>query len=449
MKSCIYCNSSDKLTESHIIPNALSNGTMKNYYVCPLHNNSFSNEFETRVINDLGIIANRLDIISSNGNDYPRYTVEYEWYGKIFVDKKHTSMNGWIDKILESTDKTLKIGPKNKVKTDKIIGINLGDENLKITYPINLEVFNSYEMKRLIAKIAYEWFCSFNQITSKPNIANDIRDYILGESVKEVVEFINDINIKNAFNQIGGDYSHKLISFINKNKKYCVIIAFWDIAYYAVEISDVESYLEGKEFYYREQFLDSSHLPYLKDTQREFEIEFESSLVELYNSDDIFQEVVISNSLKVTALNASEQLDKISLKINLMSLLGACNNYNYGQKDGFNGYYENLVQEVDGILHSSVVTPRKVKRIVNTIKFKDDQVDLSSLSIMQLPIIYFVYKLGKDFSDDQVINFKIAARNYIPTKINDLVIYEINKEIVSDSDWIVYLKRGIKKLECI
>lgn len=450
MEACIYCNRDDKVTESHIIPNALSNGTMKNYYVCPKHNNSFSDAFETKIINGLGIIANRLDIISTNGNDYPRYTIEYEWDGKTFIDNKHTSINGWIDKILESTDRTMKIGPKNKVHTEKIVAIDFADANLKINFPINLEIFNSYEMKRLIAKIAYEWFCSFNKITTMPEFLYELREFILGESTNDVVEVINDLKIKNAFNGMGGDYSHKLLTFINSNNKYCVIIAFWDIVYYAVEICLVSSFPEGKELFYREQVLDSSHIPYVKQTQKEFEFEFGDSLKNLYYSKDIFEEKILSNSVKITALNPSIQLNETSFKINLMMLLNICKNYICGQKEGFEGYYQILKNEIDEIIRSSVVTPRKLRRIADAIKFQDNLVDMSALSIMQLPIIYLIYKLGKNPPQKLTdINFKEFTKKHLSTILNEKVADELTKEMVEDSHWIFYLEQGTKYLKQI
>lgn len=51
MKKCIYCNRVDGLSESDIIPDALTNVKIRNRNVCTVeHNNKFSDLFESRVI---------------------------------------------------------------------------------------------------------------------------------------------------------------------------------------------------------------------------------------------------------------------------------------------------------------------------------------------------------------------------------------------------------------
>ena len=71
---CIYCGKVKDLSESDIIPDALTNARILNKNVCRIeHNNKFSDMFESKVINALSFITNKLDIKSSKGKNYAAY----------------------------------------------------------------------------------------------------------------------------------------------------------------------------------------------------------------------------------------------------------------------------------------------------------------------------------------------------------------------------------------
>lgn len=69
-RRCIYCGKAEDLSESDIIPDALTNARILNKNVCRIeHNNKFSDMFESEVINALSFITNELDIKSSKGKN--------------------------------------------------------------------------------------------------------------------------------------------------------------------------------------------------------------------------------------------------------------------------------------------------------------------------------------------------------------------------------------------
>lgn len=71
---CIYCGKDHSLSESDIIPDALTNARILNRNVCGIeHNNRFSDMFESKVIDALAFITNELDIKSSKGKKYASY----------------------------------------------------------------------------------------------------------------------------------------------------------------------------------------------------------------------------------------------------------------------------------------------------------------------------------------------------------------------------------------
>ena len=74
MNKCIYCGIDHDLSESDIIPDALTNARILNRNVCRIeHNNKFSDMFESKVIDALSFITNELDIKSSKGKKYAPY----------------------------------------------------------------------------------------------------------------------------------------------------------------------------------------------------------------------------------------------------------------------------------------------------------------------------------------------------------------------------------------
>ncbi len=125
---CIYCGKSDDLSESDIIPDALTNARILNKNVCRVeHNNKFSDMFESKVINALSFITNELDIKSSKGKNYAPYNATIIIEGTEYNMLLHSDtdiFNGRVSKsvdksqIISSYDKILKIAKdESKVST--------------------------------------------------------------------------------------------------------------------------------------------------------------------------------------------------------------------------------------------------------------------------------------------------------------------------------------------
>ena len=89
MPRCIYCGMENDLSKSDIIPDALTSAKIINPNVCRVaHNNRFSDMFENEVIEKLAIITNQLDIKSSKGNNYARYSANIIVDGTEYKTKK-------------------------------------------------------------------------------------------------------------------------------------------------------------------------------------------------------------------------------------------------------------------------------------------------------------------------------------------------------------------------
>ena len=86
-QKCIYCGKNHDLSESDIIPDALTNARIFNNNVCRIeHNNRFSDMFESKVIEALAFITNELDIKSSKGKNYASYLCGGRTQYRLFLD---------------------------------------------------------------------------------------------------------------------------------------------------------------------------------------------------------------------------------------------------------------------------------------------------------------------------------------------------------------------------
>jgi hypothetical protein len=78
-EKCIYCDSTENMTESDIIPFALTGAKLKKRFVCKLHNNHTNVEFESDCIKNWDFFRNQLGFTTREGN-----SVKYK--GKIIID---------------------------------------------------------------------------------------------------------------------------------------------------------------------------------------------------------------------------------------------------------------------------------------------------------------------------------------------------------------------------
>lgn len=146
-KACIYCGTTEHLTDSDIIPDALTNAKIINPNVCKIaHNSRFSDEFESKVIQELAVITNLLDVKSSKGKKYARYPMTFTVGG----DEYSTTVSSETEvfqKINTSLDGKSKIGPLEKIlkisgaSEDTVNAIDINTVEIEKRIKIGLQVF--------------------------------------------------------------------------------------------------------------------------------------------------------------------------------------------------------------------------------------------------------------------------------------------------------------------
>lgn len=96
-------------------------------------------------------------------------------------------------------------------------------------------------MKRTVAKIAYEWHCSKNNILGYDTKYDEIINYILhGKNMegKSIVENVVDGNVYSIASKNSEYGTHSLYEYIDKYGVCYVIFNFWNIVIYKVKVAD-------------------------------------------------------------------------------------------------------------------------------------------------------------------------------------------------------------------
>lgn len=244
-RACIYCGTTENLSSSDIIPDALTNAKIINPNVCrDAHNSKFSDMFEYEIIKHIALITNELDIKSRKGDKYAPYSAKITIDGKEYVTKISSDTELFSrEKIMTTEDGKTKLGPLEKIKKfkdandDNITVLDINKLNIEKNVKINLEVFFSDEMHRLMAKIAYEWYCLHNDITDKIDAFNNIIDFITtGNIEKDPVEFVSNEAVYSYFEHQSDLGNHTILSYIGLDGSVNVIVSFFGIAIYNIKL---------------------------------------------------------------------------------------------------------------------------------------------------------------------------------------------------------------------
>jgi hypothetical protein len=248
VNKCIYCNSSD-LTNSDIIPYALTGAKIARKFVCKAHNTHTNDEFESEVIKQWGCFRNELGLSTRDGD-----TVKYK--ANIIIDdiviknvnisdKKFFYANTTQLLTTNYNGKKLKIGHIDKLKQIKGAKPTLLDmKNVSIQYNFSLpELIASEKMKRTIAKISYEWYCYENNLTGYDERYQELVSYILEGGPTDRESPVQNVVELHAFlvaDQLCEFGTNSLFSYTDVDGCCYVIFNFWNVVIYKTRIFDTK-----------------------------------------------------------------------------------------------------------------------------------------------------------------------------------------------------------------
>jgi hypothetical protein len=251
---CIYCGKGEsdgiELSISDIIPEGLTNKLVKNRNVCRIeHNAKFSNSFESYVINKLEYLRNYLGILNKDGK-LPPFTTEYIIEDITFRKKLVTQKELYSGKIISGKNESTKFlfGDKKNLemisnydeeKCKEFSSLNEIDITQRIT--LDLGLFFSDEMKRLAAKVGYEWFCKVFEINDRFPEYDNVVNFILNKNNdEELVSVIVQQDLYGMLNEQLELGSHALTIYDDPDRFTYVIFMFFGLVMYKIRIKNAD-----------------------------------------------------------------------------------------------------------------------------------------------------------------------------------------------------------------
>ena len=456
-KHCIYCGTTQNLNISHIIPDALTNANITNDCVCnDLHNSKMSDKFEGIVAEKLAFLMNKLDIKSSKSKSYPNYNATIEIEGSKYEAKKLKSSDDFIKgrKVIWNKEHTQVFGNIDTIKaiaksygsdeaSVKIIDVN-NIEFIK-TIGFELEVFFSLEMYRLVAKIAFEWYCAQNKVHHKYEGFSEIINYIVDGVGENIVSIVSDAEINNKFNDYCNSGSHCLVGYISNKGDVNVFVDIFGLIIYNVKICNHIPAFCSNNCLLQKLNLDTTrqHLC-LHDYN-----DLHSDMISSFSGYDSRFPQPIINGVRVCVPTMSKDVSGNLFFIGLLNNIGKgfSKEYSYTKE-----ITDRLIDNIQKLLQASILHKRALKRFIS------DNIDFSKEIVINpngkdkksIFIYYFLLILGKENPDkmDNKILKKIILDKFDKYEfvITEEVYEQLKNTILQEENYSSIILLGAKKV---
>ena len=450
MNQCIYCGITNDLSKSDIIPDALTNAKIINPNVCRVeHNNKFSDLFEYEVIEKLSLITNELNIKSSKSKNYASYLTQINVDGIDYKTNITSETDLFRNKKIRSSDGKFLMGPieeiqKIKNRNDKsIIQIDVNQIEIEKKVNIDLSVFFNESMYRLMAKIAFEWYCLQNDVSGKVEAFEQIIQFITNGIGEEIVTIVGNEELYRTITMTTDFASHTLLSYVAKDNSVNIIASLFGIAIYNIRICDYVIDECRNNVLFQELTIDAKRVQFKCDTIENFSHN-------LYNK---FIEVELKNGFKV-------MIPKDMTDLSIKQQVFYATNYPLFQD---NLHHENkpnkkiinlLIKFLENTLQSSAVTIRGLKRFVKEhFNSFDEKIKLNPKGNNKKAVFmfYLLFIVGqsngaiKGLRDlNTVLKDKFSGETI---SISDEVSYKLNDEIFSTADYSDIILKGAKTID--
>lgn len=449
--ACIYCGST-QTSESDIIPDALTNARILNKNVCKTeHNNKFSDLFESEVIEALALITNKLDIKSHKGKNYAAYPAKVEIDGIEYSTKMVSEKDLFSgDKVLVSTDKKHKLGSLEKVKQmakdpQQVSVVDINKTFINERIEIKLEIFFSEKMFRMISKIAYEWYCSKNNVNGFHEEFENIVQYITEGNGENPVTIVQNQELYNYYEKHVSFGSHSLFCFIDNNKVN-VVVALFGIAMYRVLVADtVPAYCENN-FMYIELRTDSLRKEMVRLSDKDAEKYFCEYFFNQMDYGDVY-----ASGIKVKIAKSIPKIDVLLYPF--VFDMVKCFRGIHDETNTPNKTINNiLIDNIQEILQASSLHKKTIKRFVKEYfpeDHKEIRINPDSTNKRTAFLFYILFTIGKEnieTIDDNLLQ-KIVKKSLNMGMENEFVITDaiekkMRNEMLNTTGYSNLLEKG-------
>lgn len=452
---CIYCDATEDLSESDIVPDALTNARILNRNVCKIaHNNKFSDMFESKVIEALSFITNVLDVKTSKSSKYSQYDVYTTIDGKEYKARIRSERDIFSGQILTSVDKTQKLGAYDKIKgIAKGVEIDTIDVNNRMfdtRVIIHTPIFFDEAYYRTLSKIAFEWYCKENNVIGYHSEFDNIIKYITEGNGTCPVTIIQDECIYQLRSNIQNLGSHLLFGFESKDGKLNVVISLFGLLMYRIAITDAPPTFCKNNLLFLELRTDSKRIEF----QHENYEAATTYYAEIFNPQKC---VSLGNACGMKVMMPlSAPKDSILIyphALNIIKILSETNN-DISMPD------EQIIDRLFGFLEeitqASLLHKKGLRRFVNEY-FSNHQTPIiispESCDRKKAFLFYVVYLIRKseisELNDDALRGI-VNARFKLPDATINLTEELSNallQEILADKEYALVLENGATKIK--
>lgn len=462
---CIYCNTPDDLSKSDIIADALTNARIYNNNVCRVaHNNEFSDLFESEVIEKLAFITNNLDIKSSKGKNYPKYDAKLTINGVEYETRMSSQSELFKEgKVLTSVDGKSKLADMSLIEKmahgdkETIESVDINHQVIEQIVPIDINVFFSESMYRMISKIAYEWYCSENRVSGKHNEFSNTIQYITEGTGNIPVSVITDEEAYKSLREHSLLGSHSLFSYNTGDGREFVAVSLFGIAIYRVLITNTIPEICHKNCSYIELTTNGEK----KDicTFESIQDASDKAFLAVLDERDTQQKkiggmnIIISDSNDIRKVRASLILTFVLPMMQRISMSGTT-------IEGRDEIAHILLDGIKDIIQSNLLQPVALKRFVKEyfgdmktpIKINDHP-DNKKDSFM----FYIIYRIGKsgrtEIKESELKNFLppfSKQQNHTASTeidLDDEIEDSMVSAILSDKEYSAVLQQGAEVIK--
>lgn len=444
-KACIYCGTTKDLSDSDIIPDALTNAKIINPNVCRIaHNNRFSDMFEDYIIKELAIFTNELDIKSSKGKKYAAYDASFVIDDTAYATKISSETDLFHkSKIISTPDGKTKLGSLAQIQKikgatgDSIKIVDINQIEIETRVILKMTPFFSMEMYRLMTKIAFEWYCLHNDVCGKLSEFENIIKFITTGNGTNPVGFVSNPDVYALLDQTVAFGSHTLLSYISTDGSVNIMISLFGISAYNVRILDRPIENCKKNAMFQVLTIDAKRNQFFYNSVEDLETDFYES----------FSEVLLPNGMKV---KIPKNMKDMSLEYKCLYIL----NYQLFQKalgcitEPTMDAVELLKNQMENLLQVSAFTIRGIKRFAKEqgeYLVQGTALNPRGTNKKSVFLFYCLFIVGqhddvKTFND---LNSYIKEKFHNDTVcINEEINQEFLKEIFSDKDYFASIKRG-------
>ena len=455
---CIYCGKENDLTESDIVPDALTNARITNSYVCHVdHNSKMTERFESKVAEELAFLTNELNIKSSKSSHYAKYTAIYviqdiEYKAKnIVTDEDFIKRTIWSSKedgieALGPMEEIKKIAI-NKMGNDKDVKhVDLNSNEIIKKVNINLDIFCQHIMYRQVAKIAFELYCAQNDVKNHYAIFDKIIDFIVMGKGDDIVKIIMDKGLLKEFDSICTDGGHCIVTYIADDGSINAFVDMFGIAVYNVKICDKINDMCQYNCSLQILNIDSSRaLVKCKDYNDAFE-QFTDQLI---NSKSIENSYIKELDLTLNAVQpTSNNIHYLMFLMNLPQYI----------KKGFEVWNNNkeelqqrIVTSINKLFEYSILSKRLLKRFTSEKELVTKLVKLNpnGSNKKDLFLFYVIFLIGKfkllEFNYKKLIDLlydNLKSESKYEYRMTDENFKQILLSLLSDDEYSNYIKNG-------